>query len=109
GLELAYEHRNHFALIGAVLALGSLLAQVDRRLQLRPAQQRIACCALLLALGSATVLRAHSWSSNLLFSRAITAAAPHSARAWIQLCASYFESGGGIKKENPRLDDAIEA
>ena len=29
GLELAFEHRNHFALIGAVLAVGSLLAQAS--------------------------------------------------------------------------------
>ena len=37
GLELAYEHRNHFALIGAVLAVGSVLMQLGAHLQLRPA------------------------------------------------------------------------
>ena len=108
-LELAYEHRNHFALIGAVLAISSLLAQLGLRLRLRPAQQAATVCLLLLALGTATVLRAHSWSSNLLFAQASTEAAPSSPRAWIQLCASYFEGGGGPNPANPNLDKAIRA
>ena len=108
-LELAYEHRNNFALIGAVLAISSLLAQLGLRLRLRPAQQAATVCLLLLALGTATVLRAHSWSSNLLFAQASTEAAPSSPRAWIQLCASYFEGGGGPNPANPNLDKAIRA
>jgi len=39
GLELAYEHRNHFALIGAVLAIASVLASLGRRAALRPMAQ----------------------------------------------------------------------
>ncbi len=109
GLELAYEHRNHFALIGAVLAIGSVLAEAGQRLRLAPMQQGIACSALLLALCSATVVRAHSWSSNLLFAQASTAAAPHSARAWIQLCAEHYALGGGPTPRNTRLDAAISA
>src|SRR3546814_15829611 len=33
-LELAFEHRNHFALVGAVLAVGSLLAHAGQRLRI---------------------------------------------------------------------------
>lgn len=109
GLELAYEHRNHFALIGAVLALGGLLAQVCQRLRLRPAVQASLCVALLAALGGATVQRAHDWRSNVSLALASAAAAPGSPRAWIELCASQFKAGGGVVQNNSRLDDAIDA
>ncbi|MFT4177988.1 MAG: hypothetical protein QM612_00760 [Thermomonas sp.] len=109
GLELAFEHRNHFALIGAVLAVGSLLAHVAQRLGVRPAVQAAICSVLLLMLGATTVLRAQSWSSNMALARASAAAAPHSARAWIQLCAGYFRAGGGPDKTNTGLDQAIPA
>src|SRR5690606_3747618 len=33
GLELAFEHRNHFALVGAVLAVGCVFAGLAKRLQ----------------------------------------------------------------------------
>lgn len=109
GLELAFEHRNHFALIGAVLAIGSLLAALAHRLDVRPAAQLATCSILLLALGTGTALRATSWSSGLRHAQAATAAAPHSARAWIQLCAEYFKAGGGPVPANTGLDEAISA
>lgn len=109
GLELAYEHRNHFALIGALLAVGSVLASAGQRLRLPNIAQACICSAMLLALCGATVVRAHSWSSNLLFARASTAAAPHSARAWIQLCAEYYVLGGGPTPDNTLLDAAVAA
>lgn len=108
GLELAFEHRNHFALIGIVLAMGSLLAHAIQHLRVRPITQAIACTAVLLALGSATVLRAHSWSDRLTHARVGAELAPHSARAWIDLCSTYFKMGG-ITRNNPYLDKAIEA
>ncbi|WP_256646270.1 hypothetical protein [Thermomonas paludicola] len=107
GLELAFEHRNHFAMIGAVLAIGSLLAHTSKRLHLHPKQQAGAYLVVLLTLSTATAFRAHSWSSNLIFSKASTAAAPHSARAWIELCSSEFEAGGGAIKGNSHIGEAI--
>src|SRR3546814_3203902 len=77
-LELAFEHRNHSALIGAVLAIGSLLAHGSLHLRVRPAVQSVLCAFFLVALGSATMLRAHSWHSNLTLARASTEAAPTS-------------------------------
>ncbi|WP_169447768.1 hypothetical protein [Luteimonas mephitis] len=109
GLELAYEHRNHFALIGALLAVGSVLAGAFRRLRLDRPTQAVICSAMLLALCGATMVRAHSWSSNLRFAQAATVAAPHSARAWIQLCAEYYALGGGPRPDNSLLDSAIAA
>ena len=107
GLELAYEHRNHFALIGAVLAAGSVLAKASQRL--RTATQATTCAVLLIALSCTTVLRAHSWRNNISLARAGTEAAPKSPRAWIELCSARFEAGGGPVQGNPQLEAAIEA
>lgn len=110
GLELAFEHRNHFALIGVVLAVGSLLVEAGQRLSPRPLVQAGVCTVLLAALGSATAIRAHDWRSNVSLARASTQAAPGSARAWIELCDAYFNAGGGVQvRPNPHLDDAIGA
>src|SRR5690606_7621578 len=109
GLELVFEHRNHFALIGAVLAIGGLLAEAGQRLRLRPAVGAAACAALLVALAGGTLVRANSWGSTLEIARAGTQAAPHSGRAWVELCASHFRAGGGAVAGNPRLDAAIDA
>src|SRR3546814_3456299 len=108
-LELAFEHRHHFALIGAVLAISILLAHGSLHLRVRPAVQSVLCAFFLVALGSATMLRAHSWHSNLTLDRASIEEAPTYARAWIRLCGRYFESGGGAVRDNPFLDEAIEA
>lgn len=107
GLELAYEHRNHFALIGVVLAVGSLLACAGERIRLTPAMQAVVCATLLVAMGGATLSRAHDWRSTLTLARAGTEAAPQSPRAWVQLCSSLFKAGGEVVPDNPRLDEAI--
>lgn len=108
-LELAFEHRNHFALIGAVLALGSLLAHASLRLQMQPAARAVTCAAVIMTLAGATLLRAHTWGSTLSIARSATEHAPGSGRAWTQLCASHFSAGGGAVRDNPRLDEAIES
>ncbi|KAF1726512.1 hypothetical protein CSC78_05315 [Pseudoxanthomonas japonensis] len=109
GLELAYEHRNHFALIGAVLAIGSALAHLASRLPIRTAVQTGLCAALLLALGATTAVRAHSWRNALSLAQASAFAAPDSPRAWIDLCDTYFMVGGGVTERNPNLNLAISA
>lgn len=109
GLELAFEHRNHFALIGAVLAAGSLLAHAAQRLQVRPTIGAAVCLALLVALAGATLVRANTWRSAMDIAYTGTQAAPHSGRAWVELCAGHYRAGGGAVAGNPRLDVAIEA
>ncbi len=109
GLELAFEHRNHFALVGALLATGTLLAEAGQRLPLRPWFRATAVGVVLAGLASATLLRAHEWRDTLHLSKAAAHAAPGSARAWIQLCAEYFARGGGPTKRNNQLDSAVAA
>lgn len=109
GLELAYEHRNHFALIGAVLAIGSLLARAGTQLRLSFAAKGVVCVALLGALGAGAIMRAHEWRSTLSLAQASTMAAPQSSRAWVQLCSSLFKAGGEVASGNALLDEAIQA
>lgn len=109
GLELAFEHRNHFALIGVVLALGSLIMEACARLRLRPAALIAISAVVLSGLGTATVARARTWDNRLGLAQASTRLAPTSARAWNSLCRSYFVLGGGAKAHNRYLDQAIAA
>ncbi|PZU27450.1 MAG: hypothetical protein DI584_08885 [Stenotrophomonas sp.] len=109
GLELAYEHRNHFALIGAVLAVGSLFAHAGSCFRFSGGAKRAACVALLITLGAGTMIRAHDWRSTLSLARASTVAAPQSSRAWVQMCSSLFKAGGEVALGNRLLDEAIQA
>lgn len=109
GLELMFEHRNSFALVGAVLAIGSVLAYIGRRLKLRPVAQVVTCAAVLTVLTGGVVARAHMWADKMGFARASTEVAPRSARAWYGLCMYYVESGGGAVAGNPYLQEAINA
>ncbi len=109
GLELAFEHRNHFALIGAALAIGSLTASVCGRLPL-PASARIAASVAVLAmLISTTAMRAKSWEDKVSLAQTSAKYAPQSARAWVELCAAHFGIGGGPVPGNTHLDEAITA
>lgn len=108
-LELAFEHRNHFALIGAVLAVAALFDRVGSHLPRSAARRALVCLAIVGMLAGGTVLRAQAWSSAIGIREAATRAAPGSARAWVELCDAYFKEGGGVRPGNPRLDEAIAA
>lgn len=108
-LELAFEHRNHFPLIGIVLAAGDLVAMAATRLKLATAARVAGCLLLLVALASATAFRARSWDSDLNLALTSTKLAPGSARAWNSLCVLYFDRGGGPKADNPNIDKAVAA
>lgn len=90
GLELAFEHRNHFPLIGALLAAGDLLTGIYDRLRLQPRTQILASAVLLAFLGTGTLLRAQAWGDPVGFARYSTQLAPQSERAWIDLCQTHF-------------------
>jgi hypothetical protein len=109
GLELAFEHRNHFPLIGIVLAVGDLLALAASRFRVPTTGSVVACLVLLATLAGTTILRARSWDSGLQLAQTSTQLAPRSARAWNSLCVQYFELGGGETPDNPNLDKAIAA
>lgn len=109
-LELAFEHRNHFALIGVVLAVADAAALIRRKLCVSPVVLATACTFLLFSLGGTTLVRAREWGNSLNLARHSAESAPGSARAWNSLCVGYFEQGGGYAAgdRNPRLSDAID-
>ena len=94
-LELAFEHRNHFPLIGFLLAAGDLAClAVDR---LRPSRGLAAFTggAVVLTLCVLTFIRASIWGSSLQFALQGPDWAPDSPRAWQLLCKAYYQRSGG--------------
>lgn len=107
-LELAFEHRNQFPLIGIILAAGDLLWLASRSSHFRPERIAVIGALLFIVLASMTIARARIWDSPLALARNSTESAPHSARAWNSLCLYYYELGGGKNPKNPYLDKAID-
>lgn len=106
-LELAFEHRNHFPLIGAVLAIGDLCATAWQRWQISPRWQLALAFAALASLGAATLVRAHAWGEPLRFAQETLRWAPHSERAWMSLNGIYADRSG-FKADSPYLSLAID-
>lgn len=93
GLELAFEHRNHFPLIGALLALADLVNAAWDKWRL-PKNGRAGLVAFtLLALGTMTVSRAYDWGDELRLSTKLVGYAPTSERVWVQLSSIYAIRG----------------
>ncbi|MGD9759605.1 MAG: hypothetical protein AB7U71_19020 [Comamonas sp.] len=108
GLELVFEHRNHFPLIGAVLALGDLLVLASQRW---PLSRRVTASVLggiVALLGTATALHAHTWGDTVRHGEKMVELLPHSTRAWAQLGGAYFDLYKE-KEEDFYLVKAIEA
>lgn len=105
-LEMAFEHRNHFPLIGASMAIGDLCVAVAVRLRLSPLLKGAILAVALLALGAGTVRRAHAWGEPLRFAHYSVETAPLSARAWLALGGAYADLSG-LKPDSPYLDKAI--
>lgn len=104
-LELAFEHRNHFPLIGVILALADLCVAGLRRFALPPLLGRGLLAALVLTLGGLTVERANSWGDPLRFASSTLRAAPDSERAWIVMSSVFVDRSAF--KPGADLDQAI--
>ncbi|MEN5207735.1 hypothetical protein ABE493_06405 [Stenotrophomonas terrae] len=78
-LELVFEHRNYFAILGILLAAADLV----RRIPVRdgPGIKIAAVAALVLGVGFLGVVRAATWGNVLLLSTELTHVNPDSARA----------------------------
>jgi hypothetical protein len=79
-LELVFEHRNYFASLGIVLAVGDLLlcSGLARRL---PVLTRTLGVAFVVFCAATTAMRANEWNSLLRFARSEALKHPRSARA----------------------------
>ena len=105
-LELAFEHRNHLPLIGAVLALADLCAMCVSRWRLSAPLVAVVCTLLVASLTTLTALRSHTWGDPLRLAENLTKIAPNSARAWNDLCLHYFRRSNKVAG-SPDLAAAI--
>lgn len=108
GLELAFEHRNHLPLIGAVLALGDLFIAAWQRWRIPPRWVATLTALIVIVLGSAGALRAYMWGEPVRFAKYNVEIAPHSPRAWLALGGVYYDLSNR-DRNNPNLDLAIDA
>lgn len=110
-LELAFEHRNHFPLVGAVLAVGALLADISTHLQVKTSVRKLGVLFVCLVLGFATLQRSYAWGDALRLAEHNLRINANSERAWLFLCGTEFERaklrGGGV--EIGRAVDVCEA
>lgn len=104
-LELAFEHRNHFPMLGVILALADLCAAGWRRFALPFRLGAFLLAGLMLVLGGLTAWRAYSWGEPLRFASSILLATPHSERAWIVMSSVFVDRSGF--KPGADLDRAI--
>ncbi|RYG88544.1 MAG: hypothetical protein EON59_04125 [Alphaproteobacteria bacterium] len=91
-LELVFEHRNYFALLGVLLVVADLVRLVP--MQDGPALKRVAVGALVLAFGFLGVLRAATWGDPLHLASDLVAKNPESARASSDLATLYVGMSG---------------
>ncbi|MCG8277396.1 glycosyltransferase family 39 protein [Stenotrophomonas sp. NLF4-10] len=106
-LELAFEHRNHFPLVGAILAVADLCMMAWQRWSIRTSLAAVPIALIVVALGTGTAWRAHIWGDPLRFAEYGVAVSPHSERAWLRLNGVYTERSE-LKADSPWLDKAIE-
>lgn len=91
-LELVFEHRNHFPLLGAVMALGDLLVMAWQRWNATFILRSLSFSfvALVLILGS--VARAYTWGDSVRHGEKQVELLPESTRAWTQLGGAHFDN-----------------
>ncbi len=99
-LELAFEHRNHFPLIGVVLALADLIFACVQRWRLSMAMVAVMCIFLVVSLATFAALRSHTWGDPLRLAESLTKFAPNSARAWNDLCLYYFRRSNKVAESS---------
>ncbi|MDO3382823.1 hypothetical protein [Gilvimarinus algae] len=107
-LELVFEHRNHFPLIGALIAVFELLKLVCDRLTVEKFS-RLACFGVvLMLLMFLTLLRSFTWGDPVRHGEKLVELAAQSPRAWAQLGGAYYDKYKELREER-YLIKAIEA
>jgi len=109
GLEMIFEHRNHFPMIGILLALVDLFMAIQQRWHIPPRWATAAATFAIAGVALAGAARAYAWGDPLRFARYSVDIAPESPRAWLKLGGTYFNmTGRRNEKNSPYLDSAIE-
>lgn len=92
-LELAFEHRNYFALLGILLALADLVRRIP--MQDGPRLKHFALGAIVIVFGFLGLLRSATWGDPLLLATELVALNPSSPRASNDLATMYFGMADG--------------
>ncbi|MDB5978065.1 MAG: TPR-repeat-containing protein [Nevskia sp.] len=104
-LELVFEHRNYFASIGLLLAVGALLAEIPDDFQLL----RLALPVLgLTAYTGCTALRVQEWGNPVQLAYAEAASHPDSPRANYEL-GRVLTVTSGYRADSQLIDPALHA
>lgn len=101
GLEMVFEHRNNFPLIGAILAIADLLHGLARAYALPACLKRGFIPAVMLALAAACSLHLHTWSDPARHGKKMTEQTPGSSRAWAHYSGVYFKQYNKSKELGP--------
>ncbi|GGA85117.1 hypothetical protein GCM10011521_24450 [Arenimonas soli] len=91
-LELVYEHRNHFALLGVLLAIAELVRRLPESDV--PRVRQIAVVLLIVGLSGLTLIRSATWGNSLNLSMALVQKNPDSSRASMDLGEHYMLLAG---------------
>lgn len=93
GLEMVFEHRNYFALLGILLVAVELVSRLPARDG--PAGKYAALTALLLGVAFLGALRAATWGNPVLLAMDLASKNPRSPRAAMDMGVAYYELSGG--------------
>jgi len=104
-LELAYEHRNYFALLGVLLAVAQILVTATGYLRLRV--RVVLALALLALLGLLTNLHARTWGDSIVLAVALAERNPTSYRAQYELGRVYLAASES-KTTSPYWSKALD-
>jgi len=92
-LELAFEHRNYFAILGVLLAIGDLVSRI--RLRDGPALKYVALGAVLITVTCLSLIRSATWGNELLLRNELVDINPNSPRAGSDLAALLVAMANG--------------
>lgn len=106
GLELVFEHRNYFPLLGVVIALADLLVLVYPKGVGWFRAAKVLLVVVLLSLGSSLMARTYIWGDQLRLAQYTLEVSPDSERAWLFLCVTRFELSG-LERDRSKLNLAI--
>jgi hypothetical protein len=93
-LELAFEHRNYFALVGVLLAITEGVIRIPIRTSIKYA----GLATLVIGVLSLGAIRANLWGNPLMLAMDMVARNPDSSRATIDLGIAYYRAAQGNPK-----------
>ncbi|MEO6102826.1 MAG: hypothetical protein ABIP44_04200, partial [Pseudoxanthomonas sp.] len=92
-LELVFEHRNYFALLGVLLAIADLVGRIPT--PDGPKLKYFGVAVVIVGFGFLATLRSATWGDSLLLASDLVAKNPQSTRASNDLATLYVGMSGG--------------